>query len=92
MSRLLQMLAGHVNSGLHKWKQIQATATLAEPVYAFIPVGGDATFTTIEANNTDVSTANSIATYYENIVYTGNYTTLELATGTIIAYLGINRG
>ena len=86
------MLSGHVNSGPHKWKQFTAKATLEEPVYAFIPVGSDATFTTIEANHQDVSADNSVPTYFENQVYTGNYTKLTLATGTVLAYLGANRG
>lgn len=88
-----KMMAGHVNPGLSKWKQIQATASLAVPVYAFIPVGGDATFTTIEAGTggVDMSADNAISTYYEGYVYTGSYTNLELATGTILAYLGIQK-
>lgn len=87
----MKMAVGHVNSGLHKWKQITAGDTLEEPVYAFIPVNGDVTFTTIEAMNVDVSSANSVNTYYEGLVYTGNYTKLVLATGTALAYLGLNK-
>ena len=88
---LLKQIAGQVNSGPYKWKQFTATATLEEPVYAFIPVGGDATFTTIEANHQDVSSASSVPTYFENQVYTGNYSKLTLATGTVLAYLGLNK-
>ena len=87
----LKMLSGHVNSGPYKWKQFTATATLEEPVYAFVPVGGNATFTTIEANAQDVSSASSVPTYFENQVYPGNYTKLTLATGTVLAYLGANK-
>ena len=88
-----KMIAGMVNPGLSKWKQITATASLAVPVYAFIPVGGNATFTTIEAGTggQDMSGDNSVATYYESMLYTGSYTNLELATGTILAYLGIQK-
>ena len=85
---LLKMLLGRVNSGGQSWKQITATAELAEPCYAFIPVGGDATFTTIEANTADVSDANAVGTYYEGYVYTGSYTKLVPATGTVLCYLG----
>ena len=88
---LLKMLVGRVPSKGHAWKQISATAELAESCYAFIPVGGNVTFTTIESNDTDMSDANAGGTYYEGIVYTGNYTKLKPATGDIVCYLGLNK-
>jgi hypothetical protein len=91
MNELMKMLVGRVPSGGHAWKQITATAELAETCYAFIPVGGDVTFTTIEAANEDVSDANAGGTYYEGYVYTGQYTKLVPASGTILCYLGKNK-
>lgn len=88
MSELLKMLTGRVPSSGHSWKQISATAEIAEPVYAFIPVNGDATFTTIEENGVDASDANAGGTYYQNQLYTGRYTLLKPATGIILCYLG----
>ena len=88
---LLKMMTGRVPGSGHAWKQITATAELAEPCYAFIPVGGDATFTTIESNGTDMSDANAGGTYYEGLIYTGNYSKLVPATGTILCYLGKNK-
>ena len=85
---LLKMLVGRVPGSGPSWKQISATGSIAESVYAFIPVGGDATFTTIEERGADASANNSGGTYYEGIVYTGSYTRLVLATGSIICYLG----
>jgi hypothetical protein len=88
MNELLKMIAGRVPGSGRSWKQISATAELAESCYAFIPVGGNATFTTIEERGADVSDANDTGTFYENIVYTGRYTQLVPATGTIVCYLG----
>ena len=83
------MLVGKVKSSGSAWKQITATGELAEPCYAFIPVGGDATMTTIEQNNAvDMADDNVNGTYYEGYVYTGSYTKLVPATGTILCYLG----
>lgn len=84
---ILKMLAGRVNSG-DAWKQISATGELAEPCYAFIPVNGDATFSTIEESGVDKSANNTSGNYYQNITYVGSYTHLVLATGEIICYLG----
>ena len=88
---LTKMLIGRVPSGGSAWKQISATAELAEPCYAFIPVGADATFTTIESNGVSMAADNASGTYYQGIVYTGQYTRLKPATGTIICYLGKNK-
>ena len=88
MNELLKMLTGRIPGSGHSWKQISATDSIAEPVYAFIPVGGDATFTTIQENGADASDANAGGTYYEGQVYTGRYTLLTPATGTILCYLG----
>ena len=88
---VMKMIAGRVPSGGSAWKQITATAELAEPCYAFIPVGADATFTTIESNGVDMSGDNPGGTYRQGIVYTGQYTRLKPATGEIICYLGKNK-
>jgi len=85
---LFKMMVGRVPGSGHSWKQISATAEISDPVYAFIPVGGDATFTTIEERDADASDANAEGTYYEGYVYTGSYTKLVPATGTILCYLG----
>lgn len=89
---LTKMLVGRVPSSGSAWKQITATAELAVPCYAFIPVGADATFTTIESNGVNMAGDNPSGTYHQGIVYTGAYTKLKPATGTIICYLGKNRG
>ena len=88
---LTKMLIGRVPSGGSAWKQISATAELAVPVYCFIPVGEDATMTTIESNGVDMSGDSDNGVYYQGIPYTGNYTKLKPATGRIICYLGKNK-
>lgn len=85
---LLKMLTGRVTSSGPMWKQISATGSIAEPVYAFIPVGGNVTFTAIQEGGADASANNASGTYYEGQLYPGRYTLLTLATGTILCYLG----
>ena len=91
MNELLKMLVGRVPSSDSAWKQITATGEIAESCYVFIPVGGDATMTTIEQNGVDMSADNVNGTYYEGLPYTGSYTKLVPATGTILCYLGKNK-
>lgn len=85
-----KMLIGRVNDSGRCWIQFNGTAVHEENVYAFIPVNGDATFTTIEKKGVDVSGDNVSGTYYQNQIYTGGYTKLTLASGEILCYLGIN--
>lgn len=85
---LLKMLTGRVPGSGSSWKQITATGEIATPCYAFIPVGGDVTMTTIEQNSVSTAADNVNGTYYEGYVYTGAYTKLKPLTGTILCYLG----
>ncbi len=86
---LEQMMIGHANAGVHKFKQLTGTAVNTDlHCYGFIPVNGDATFTTLtDANGNDMTADIGGGTAYQNMWYPGSYKTITLATGTIIAYL-----
>ena len=83
------MIAGHANEGVHKFKQLTGTAVYTGlHCYGFIPVNGDATFTTLKnAQGDDMTGDIGGGTAYQNMWYPGSYEFITLATGTIIAYL-----
>lgn len=85
----LKRISGHASHVMQQYKQISTTTAQSVYFHAFVPVGGDATLTSLtNIDGTSALTYNESGTYYEGILYTGSFSGIELLTGEVIMYLG----
>ena len=84
MNNQLNMISGHANKKMQQYKQI-GTAASTDLFHAFMPVGGNATLTTLtNLDDTDATGYNSSGIYYQNVVYFGSFKAIKMNTGTSI--------
>lgn len=87
MKGQLDMMSGHANKKLAQYKQIGTVAT-SILFYAFMPVGANATLTTLtELGGGNAKTQNADGVYYQNVVYFGSFQAITPATGDVLLYL-----
>lgn len=79
---------GNWNGGQQFYQTNATGSAVTESFYAFIPVNGDLTFTSLLEGSTNVATAYNVSgTFYQNQLYTGKFAGFTLATGEILIYL-----
>lgn len=85
----LKRITGHASHGNVGYRQINAASgAKTEHFYAFMPINGDATLTTLkDIVGTDVTAYNGVGTYRQNVLYTGSFGAITVATGEVIYYL-----
>ena len=82
-------MSGHASSEMQKYIQIGTAAVTATHFYAWTPVNGDATVTTLtNSDGTSATGYNLTGTYYEGVLYTGSFNGINLLTGEAILYFG----
>ena len=84
-----RFISGHANKQMQQYKQISTTTAQSVYFHAFIPVGGNATLTTLtDIAGNDAKTYNESGIYYQDQLYTGSFSAIAMATGTeLLLYL-----
>ena len=73
---------------MQQYKQITTTTATSVNFYAFVPVGADATLTSLtNIDGTSAAAYNEDGTYYEGILYTGQFSGIQVLTGEVLLYL-----
>ncbi len=81
-------LTGHASRAMQQYKQVSTTTAQDVYFYAFVPVGGNVTVTSLtNIDGTSATTYNESGTYYEGLLYTGQFSGIELLTGEVLLYL-----
>ena len=91
MENAINKISGFGNKNANQ-QFYQTTATGAVQTYnfnAFVPVNGNVTFNALtEKGGTDVKTSYNVSgIYYQDQLYTGRFTSFNMATGEILIYL-----
>lgn len=82
-------LTGHASRSMQQYKQISTTTAQSVNFYAFVPVNGDATLTSLtNIDGTSATDYNESGTYYDGILYTGQFSGIAVLTGEVLLYLG----
>lgn len=84
----IKRLTGHAASQMQQYRQITTTTATSVYFYAFMPVNGDVTLTALtNVDGTSATGYNESGNYYENVLYTGQFSGITLLTGEVLLYL-----
>ena len=89
----LQMITGHASKQLQKFRQIGTSAGhVTANFYAFIPVGANATLTTLldkaAGGGPHDASGYGTGTWCQNNYYPGQFIGIRVASGEVIIYFG----
>jgi hypothetical protein len=84
----LSRITGHASKALQCYQQVSTVTAQTVNFYAFKPVGGDVTLTSLtDINGGDATAYDDDGTYYENVRYAGSFSGIQVLTGTVLLYL-----